>query len=135
VSSVFGVSAALANMVPLSSLGVMPCDLGIPKLYRPRQDGRLLGFDGIFGTPAANFRYARQYSHAGIDLLENAADDILEMTKQMLQRLDGRYAPEAGDETLQWRFMGLIGQGDYGYGAGSRIGVAVLRRYAWQPGS
>jgi putative glycosyltransferase (TIGR04372 family) len=47
VSSVFGVSAALANMVPLSPLGVMPCDLSIPKLYRRRQDGRLLGFDEI----------------------------------------------------------------------------------------
>ena len=67
-------------------------------------------------------------------MVENAADEILEMTTEMLDRLDGRYAPEAGDETLQWRFMALIRQDDYGYGEGSRIGAAFLRRYARQPG-
>lgn len=77
MSSVFGVSAVLVNMVPLSALAVMPCDPSISKLYRRRPDGRLLGFDEIFGTQAANFRYARQYSQAGIDLDENAADEIL----------------------------------------------------------
>ncbi|MGH8515035.1 MAG: hypothetical protein ACREV8_14065 [Gammaproteobacteria bacterium] len=56
------------------------------------------------------------------------------MTKEVLDRLDGCYAPEAGDETLQWRFMALMRRGDYGYGAGSRIGAAFLRRYARQLG-
>lgn len=56
------------------------------------------------------------------------------MMKEMLDRLDGRYAPEAEDETLQWRFMALMRQGDYGYGAGSRIGAAFLQRYSRQLG-
>ena len=134
VSSVFGVPAALANMVPLSALGIMPSDLSIPKLYRRRQDGRPLGFGEVFGTAAANFRYALQYSQAGIDLVENTADEIRELTKEMLDRLDGRSAPEAGDETLQRCFMALVRQGDYGYGAASRVGAAFLRRYAPQLG-
>jgi putative glycosyltransferase (TIGR04372 family) len=135
VSSVFGVPAALANMVPLSALALMPFDLSMPKLYRSRQDGRLLGFDEIFGTPAANFRYAHQYSQSGIELVENAAEEILEMAKEMLDRLDGRYSPQAEDETLQRRFMALMRRGDYGYGASSRIAAAFLRRYARQLGA
>jgi putative glycosyltransferase (TIGR04372 family) len=134
VSSVFGVPAALANMVPLSALGIMPSDLSIPKLYRRRKDGGLLDFDEIFRTKAANFRFAHQYSDAGIDLVENTSDEILELTKEMLERLDARFAPEARDEILQRRFVALMKQGDYGFGASSRIGAAFLRRYAGQLG-
>jgi len=65
--------------------------------------------------------------------VENAPDEILEMTKKMLDRLGGRYARKRG-RALQWRFMALIRQGDYGYGAGSRIDAAFLRRYSPQPG-
>jgi putative glycosyltransferase (TIGR04372 family) len=134
VSSVFGVPAALVNMVPISALGVMPSDLSIPKLHRGRQDGRVLPLDEIFGTPSANFRYALQYAQAGIDLMENSADEILELTREMLDRLDTRYEPRAEDEALQQRFMSLLRSGDYGYGAASRVGAGFLRRQARQDG-
>ena len=130
VSSVFGVPCALANMVPVSALGVMPFDLSVPKLYRRRDDGRNLRFDEMFGTPAANFRFAQQYVRAGIDLVENTADEILELVSEMCDRMEGRPGTGPEDERRQRQFMSLLRPGDYGYGAASRIGAGFLRRHA-----
>ena len=130
VSSAFGVPSALANMVPVSALGVMSFDLSIPKLYRRRDDGRVLRFDEIFGTPAANFRFAHQYVRAGIDVVENTADEILELVVEMFDRIEGRRGAAPDEESLQRPFMSLMRSGDYGYGAASRVGAGFLRRHA-----
>jgi len=128
VSSVFGVPSVLVNMVPMSVLGVMPFDLSIPKLYRRLRDGWLLPFGEIFGTQAANFRFAHQYQRAGIEVVENTAQEILEVTVEMLERLDGRFFARPGDEALHTAFMSLLRPGDYSYGAASHVGATFLRQ-------
>jgi putative glycosyltransferase (TIGR04372 family) len=130
VSSVFGVPAALANMVPLSALGMMPSDLSIPKLLRSARDGRLLRFAEVLGSRALDFRYARMYAAAGIEVVENAADEIAALVAEMLDRIEGRHTPAPGDDELQRRFMALLRPGHYGHGAASRLGAAFLRKYA-----
>ena len=129
VSSVFGVPSVLVNMVPMSALGVMPFDLSIPKPYRRLRDGGLLRFGEIFGTPAANFRFARQYLRAGIEVVENTPQEILDVTVEMLERLEGRFVAHPGDEALHSAFMALLRPGDYSYGAASRVGIAFLRQH------
>ena len=128
LSSVFGVPSVLVNMVPMSVLGVMPFDLSIPKLYRRLRDGRLLPFGDIFGTPAANFRFAHQYQRAGTEVVENTPQEILEVTVEMLDRLEGRFLAQPGDEALQTAFMSLLRPGDYSYGAASHVGAIFLRQ-------
>jgi putative glycosyltransferase (TIGR04372 family) len=127
VSTVFGVPAALANMVPLSCLGMHAADLSIPKLFR--RGGRLLRFDEVFGTPAANFRYAYQYASEGLELVESAPEEILELVGEMLDRLEGRHAGTDDEERRQARFKSLFRPGDYGYGGAARVGAAFLRRH------
>ncbi|MDA0225585.1 MAG: TIGR04372 family glycosyltransferase, partial [Proteobacteria bacterium] len=108
VSSVFGVPSALANMIPLSILGILPADLNIAKLLRSPRSGRLLGFAEILDSPAGDFRYARLYADAGLETLENSPDEILELVREMLDRISGAWAPAAEDEALQHRFMMLL---------------------------
>ena len=129
VSSVFGVPSVLVNMVPISATGVMPFDLSIPKPYRSAREGRLLSFGEIFGTPAANFRFAQQYQRAGIEVIENTSQEIVDVTIEMLERLDGSFVAQPGDDALQAAFMSLLRPGDYGYGAASRIGAAFLHQH------
>ena len=130
VSTVFGVPSALANMVPVTCLGVLSSDISIFKLHRRKLDAKILRFDEVFGTPAANFRYAHQFFQHGVDLQENSADEILELVVEMLARVEGRFVGADEGERLQAKFKSLLQPGDYGYYARSRVGAAFLRRHA-----
>jgi putative glycosyltransferase (TIGR04372 family) len=128
VSSAFGVPSALANMIPLSVLGVLPADLSIPKLLRAA-DGRTLGFAEVLDSPAGDFRYAHLYAGEGLRAEENSPEEILEMVREMLDRLDGSHADAPEDADLQARFMALLRPGHYSYGSASRVGAGFLRRH------
>jgi putative glycosyltransferase (TIGR04372 family) len=129
VSSVFGRPSMLANMVPLSALGALAEDISLPKLYRSIREQRLLRFGEVFGTPAANYRYADQYKRAGIELQENTAEEIREGVIELMDRLDGGAGCSEEDKALQSRFQAMLRPGDYAYGAASRIAASFLRRH------
>ena len=130
MSSAFGVPSALANVIPLTALPPLPADLSIPKLLRSARDGRVLGFAEVLGSPALDFRYARLYADAGIEAIENTAEEIRALVIEMLDRIEGRHVPAPEDGDLQRRFMALLRPGHNGYGAASRLGAAFLRHYA-----
>ena len=129
VSSAFGRPSMLANMVPLSALGVFAEDISLPKLYRSILEQRVLHFGEVFGTPAANFRYADQYKRAGIELQENTAEEIRDGVIELMDRLDGRAGQSEEDQALQSRFQAMLRPGDYAYGAASRVAASFLRRH------
>jgi putative glycosyltransferase (TIGR04372 family) len=130
VSTVFGVPSALVNLIPLSTMPYLPGDLGIPKLLRRSRDGGLLTFTEILDSPLGNFRYARAYSDAGVEVVENSSEDILDLVTEMLDRIEGTFVSDPQDELLQLRFRALLRPGHYGYGAASRIGAAFLRKHS-----
>jgi putative glycosyltransferase (TIGR04372 family) len=129
VSTVFGVPCALANMIPLSSLGFSSQDVSIPKLLRKGPDGRYLSFVEIFNSPIANYRLAKLYEDSGLVIEENSVQDILELSREMLVRTDGTAVYGELDEALQRRFHSLLRPGDYGYGASSRVGASFLHEH------
>jgi putative glycosyltransferase (TIGR04372 family) len=129
VSSIFGVPCALVNMIPLSVLALLPGDLAIHKLHRLGAESRLLRFDEILDSAIGDFRYAKLYSDAGITLVENSADEIVDLVREMLDRLEGNYVATQEDRELQHRFMRLLRPGHYSYGAASGIGASYLRKY------
>jgi putative glycosyltransferase (TIGR04372 family) len=131
VSSTFGVPVAFANMIPMSTLGMLPRDISIVKLLRRRESPKPMRFDEVLGGPAGNFRFATLYDEAGIEVVENSPDEILELVREMLDRLDGTCRDADGDQELQERFMRLLQPRHYSYGAASRIGAAFLRKYQY----
>ncbi|MGH6893857.1 MAG: TIGR04372 family glycosyltransferase [Dongiaceae bacterium] len=129
VSDVFGVPCALANMVPLSTLGYAPKDISIPKLLRRKGEQDYLPFGEIFGSPLANYRLAKLYQDAGVEVEENSTEDILGLAREMLDRLEAKPVYDKMDDMLQQRFHSLLRPGHYSYGTASRVGVAFLRKY------
>jgi len=127
VSTAFGVPAALANLIPLSALGVLPTDIGIVKLLA--RNGSALAFAEILGGSAGDYRYAELYRRDGLDVIENSPDEILELVREMLARLEGNWTRTPEDDELQRRFRELLRPGHYGYGSASRIGADFLRRH------
>lgn len=129
VGTVFGVPNVLVNMIPVSTLGLSPHDISIPKLLWSEAEGRYLRFDEIMHSPVANYRYARLYQESGFRVDENSQEDILEVTQEMLGVLDGTFTPCERDKKLQKQYLGLFQPDHYSYLASSRIGSAFLRKH------
>jgi putative glycosyltransferase (TIGR04372 family) len=131
VSVAFGIPCALANMIPVATLGYFARDISIPKLLRRQGAGHYLPFAEIFGSPLANYRMAKLYGDAGVEVEENSAEDIRDLVAEMLDRLKGGFVESDEDRELQRRYMSLFRPGDYAYAAASRVGAAFLRKYKY----
>lgn len=129
VGSVFGTPSALVNMIPMPTLGFIKSDLSIPKLYRLGSKDRYLSFQEVMSSPISTHRYASLYEKSKITVEENSPEDILDITIEMLDRLDAKFVLTEEDEQLHQRYMSLFEPCHYSYGAVSRIGRSFLRRH------
>ncbi len=130
ISSVFGVPVALANMAPLSvTLPHGVKDVGIPKLMRMMSSGKMLTFNEIFSSPVGNARHTEIFEREGVELLDNTPEDILDLSLEQLERVNGTIQYTEEDENLQNKFKSLMRPGHYTYGSASRIGRGFLRKY------
>jgi putative glycosyltransferase (TIGR04372 family) len=127
LGTLFGVPTALVNLTPFSAEAHCPDDLKIPKKLST-VDGRLLTFHEIMNSPVANFRFSDQYKKAGIKVLSNSAEEILDLATEMLDRLNGEQTYTEEDEQLQLQFRSLMRPGHYGYGSLARTGQMFLRK-------
>ncbi len=131
VACVFGVPAAIGNVLPVSV--VQPYgkrDLGIPKLHWSKREQRFLSFSEILESPIGNMRFSEDYLRAGIEVIENSAEDIRELALEQLDRTEGRASYTTADEDLQARFKALMKPGHFSYGSESRVGRDFLRKHA-----
>jgi len=118
VSTVFGVPVALANMAPLSALPYAPGDLFIPKLYRAR-DGRLLTFAEILAAPLGGLRHSRRFEQAGVELIENSAEELVDLVEDMLGGVEAQPDP----------FRALLQPHHYGYASAARLSPRFVARH------
>jgi putative glycosyltransferase (TIGR04372 family) len=126
LSATFGKPCALANQAPLSGVyGIGVNDLAIPKWLK--RDGARLELEPFLRSPVANYRFTELYQKDGLEVVNNTPAEILALTQEMLERLDGRAVYTADDEARQQRFRALFAKGHYSYGAASRIGRDFLR--------
>lgn len=130
MASIFGVPVATVNMAPLSATlpyGIR--DIGIPKLLREKSSGKMLTFREVLSSPLGDARYAEIYEREGIELLDNTPEDVLDLTLEQLERVNGTIQYTDEDERLQQQFKSLMHPGHYTYGSASRIGRGFLRKY------
>ena len=130
VSSVFGVPVALAHMAPMAAAySVGPNDLSIPKLVADAE-GEVLPFAEVFRSGIARYFKAASFDQSGLRVVDNSAEEIRELTIEMMERLEGRVTYTEEDERLQDAFRRLLRPKDYSYGSAARIGRDFLRRHA-----
>ena len=127
----FGTASALAGMAPLSVMAVGRNDICIPMLYKSDEVGRTLTFNEILQSKAASYKLAEEYEKARISLEHNTPEDILDLTIEIFQRVEGTYIVEIDDELRQGKFKSMLKPGHYSYGTASRIGNAFLKKHKY----
>ncbi|HSW70865.1 MAG TPA: TIGR04372 family glycosyltransferase [Gammaproteobacteria bacterium] len=128
LSMIFGIPIAHANMIPVDTLGFRYCDLSIPKRIWSHAQGRYLRFSELFNSKDGSHIVSQQYRDAGLRPDENTPEDILDLTLEMLDRLEASFKSSQEDEELHQRYLSFLKPGHYSYGAGSRVGLAFLRK-------
>ncbi len=129
LSSIFGVPCALANMIPVSTLGYSPFDLSIPKLLREISSGNYLKYPYIFSQQMADYRDPIQYEDAGVMPVANTPDEILDLVKEMHERIFDFVESTELEERLKRLYSTLFKKKNYGYGAGGSIGKAFVQKH------
>lgn len=125
----FGVPVGMVNLAPISTLALTKRDIGIPKLYFSEKENRNLSFGEAFSHPMSNFRYSNLYKENYIRLVNNDSEDILELTREVLERVTDKHIYNNEDELLQKIYRRLFKPNHYSYKSGARIGRDFLRKY------
>lgn len=129
LASVFGVRSALANMIPVSTLGYAVGDVSIPKLLQREGAAEPLSFKAVFDGGLANLRTASAYQAAGVRAIENSADDIADLAREMHEAVVADDNQTRLLNASQEAFRSLMRRHDYGYHAAGRIGNSFLKKY------
>src|SRR5262249_1186657 len=123
----FNTPVVQVNSIPLSSMPRNKNALTIPKKHRDRRTGRTLTFKEILGKGMERWFDGKQFEEAGIELVENTPEEIIDVVTEMHQRVDGQWRQTREDDFLQERFRSLIPQGHPFKGFACRIGASYLR--------
>jgi len=127
VSTIFGVPVAWANSIPYNVAPLTTKDAFIPKKIWDIKKNRFLTFEEIFNSDIVNYCLTEQYRNAGLDVIENSADEILELAKEVNMRLDNEYISDSESERLQVKFNLLL-KPRIRFGFPGRIGAYFLNK-------
>jgi len=129
VSSVFGIPSALTNQTPFAATGFRPGDLSIPKLIKRRGNTAFINAAEILSSPISNFRMSRFYTDARIDLVENSAEEILDLTLEMLDSLEGHFDESTLVVECRAVFKKHLKPSHYCFGTSGKIASSFLLRH------
>ena len=131
VSSIFGVTSALTNQTPFAATGFRPGDLSIPKLIRRVGQTDFMRAAEILRSPIAGFRMSRFYSEAQLELIENSADEICDLVKELMETLEGRFHELPSVSQFRDGFNKNLTPEHYCYGTAGKIAASFLMRHQY----
>ena len=130
VDTVFGTPVAISNMSPLTSIPRGRHDLSIPMIHSKSGQNDLLPFSEIMNSDIANYRSADDFKKAGIILVPNSKEEILDLTTEQFQKVTNSFVQDKDNGLLQKKYKNLFKPGHYGFGHASKIGEKFLKSYS-----
>jgi putative glycosyltransferase (TIGR04372 family) len=73
-----------------------------------KAEKRFMSVREILASGAGQFLFAEQYAHADIELVENTPEEIMALTMEVDERLNGTWKMTSEDEDLQQRFWEIF---------------------------
>ncbi len=128
VARVFQRPIVAVNQIPLQWCHGNPVTVFIPKKLWLKEERRFLTFREILESGAGLYMKTEDYERAGIECVENTAEEITAAAKEADERLQGKWRPREEDETLQKRFQALFPEHRLCGKTRSPIGAEFLRQ-------
>jgi putative glycosyltransferase (TIGR04372 family) len=133
VSMIFDRPRVGLNWTPFGTGPLGKDSLSIPKLVECAATGKALSFARIlmdFSKRSDPKLYDGKVAlEQGYRYIDNTAEEILEVCREMLDRLDGTFSPSEEDEALQRRYFELFPADHWCRAVKSPIGRDFLRRH------
>ena len=96
------------NLIPMNYIHAWSKDyIVIPRKLWLKAEKRFLRFREIVGTKIGSFLMTEDYERAGIEYVENTAEEIRDAVEEMTARCEGRWETSVEYEDLQRRFWEL----------------------------
>lgn len=128
IPTIFNVPMACPNFLRFNLIIFRKGSRIIPKKIWSINENRLLTFREILQSEVADYDRDEQYTKAGLKVIANTAEEILDLAIEMNARLDGTFVETEEDEELQARLLSLFPTHLYSYGTPVRIGTVFLRK-------
>ena len=132
IPRIFRRPIAFTNVVPLGKDHLLgnrsPNSLFIPKKLWLRGSARFMTFREILESGAGEFFRTEQYEELGVEVVENAPEEIARVVIEMEERLQRTWRTTEEDEELQRRFWSLFDLSDLCDRQLLRIGAYFLRQ-------
>ncbi len=101
----------------------------VPKLAFDQDEGRYLSFsEWLYFNHL--FSFSKDCERGRFRLVHNTAEDLIDATRELVERLDGRYQKTSEDEELQRRFHSMFAPYQVGYGSTGLVSAAFLRKHS-----
>ncbi len=101
----FNIPVAYSNGIPLDVGGQKPIDIYLPKKLWSNERKRILTFRELYALGVDKWFYTEQYIQAGIEIINNSPEEILGLTREINERLNGVWQTSPEDEELQCRYL------------------------------
>ena len=114
IPTFFGVPNVITNQTPLSQRPYSSKDLFIFKRYRDIRDGKIIPLADACDKPLRGTKNAPFLRGIEVDVIDNTADEIKDVTLEMLERLDGISTIDGKTQRQRKAFDQLTGH-DFGF--------------------
>jgi putative glycosyltransferase (TIGR04372 family) len=135
IPRVFGVPCVVANWTHIELMTCMyDKDIFIPKRVWHNDTGRYLSLSEIMVNGIGRYIKTDMYKNAGVDLEDNTAEAILDVVKEMNEKLDHRFEWQGEDPDNLNRWYAIMNNDKYlsykAYGCISQVWLRThLREY------
>lgn len=126
----FNVPVCMTNHIPMADIVVNPGSLLISKRLYSEEKKRVLSFRDMLAQPVADYHRREQYDTAGLQLIDNTAEEIRDVVEEMLDAMEGGVEYTDEDERMQKNFRALCHEAELPFPEPSRIGRNYLRSHA-----
>ena len=98
-------------------------------LLKDKQSQKLISFSDILLSPLEKIRTSEGWVNSNVELIKNSKEDILELTKEQFQRVEGIYPDDKEANTLNEKLKSLYKPGHHCYGVASKMGDHFIKKY------
>ena len=117
------------NFIPFSAIYIiLKGQLFIPKKLWLLKENRMLTFDEMLNTKVASYGRTEDFQKAGIEVIDNTPEEIIDVSMEMEERLNGAWNETEEDKELQQRFREIVGGGNKRKFFGA-IGTKFLKQH------